>query len=213
MKSKLLWLSVVLFILGSCASSNTVSNGFITKRKHNKGFHINLNKNKNNVAVNKNSNKKFIKRNDESDITQNDEKVIFSADNGQDYAFASLNNEVEIKDKKKSNSNESSLDFMTAKKSTKPATRSKIKRKPKYSTVSNKTNFEATNKIKEKYKIESNNLDDETILLVILCFFLPPLAVYFHEGKNWTTRCWINLILTLIFFIPGVIHGLIVVLE
>lgn len=48
------------------------------------------------------------------------------------------------------------------------------------------------------------------ILLVILAFLLPPLAVGLHSGfgKNFI----INLILTLIFWIPGVIHALIVVL-
>ena len=50
-----------------------------------------------------------------------------------------------------------------------------------------------------------------TILLVILALLLPPLAVYLHEGEI-NTRFWISLILTLLFFVPGVIYALIVVL-
>lgn len=50
-----------------------------------------------------------------------------------------------------------------------------------------------------------------TLLLVILALLLPPLAVYLHEGEL-NSRVWISLILTLLFFIPGVIYALIVIL-
>lgn len=50
-----------------------------------------------------------------------------------------------------------------------------------------------------------------TLLLVILAILLPPLAVYLHEGVI-NSRFWISLILTLLFFVPGVIYALIVVL-
>jgi uncharacterized membrane protein YqaE (UPF0057 family) len=50
-----------------------------------------------------------------------------------------------------------------------------------------------------------------TILLVILALLLPPLAVYLHEGEI-NSKFWISLILTLLFWVPGVIYALIVVL-
>lgn len=50
-----------------------------------------------------------------------------------------------------------------------------------------------------------------TLLLVILAILLPPLAVYLHEGEI-NTRFWISLLLTLLFFVPGVIYALIVIL-
>jgi uncharacterized membrane protein YqaE (UPF0057 family) len=50
-----------------------------------------------------------------------------------------------------------------------------------------------------------------TLLLVILAILLPPLAVYLHEGTI-NNRFWISLILTLLFWIPGVIYALIVIL-
>ncbi|TAG12683.1 MAG: YqaE/Pmp3 family membrane protein [Sphingobacteriia bacterium] len=50
-----------------------------------------------------------------------------------------------------------------------------------------------------------------TLLLVILALLLPPLAVYLHEGVI-NGKFWLNLILSLLFFIPGVIHALIVIL-
>ena len=64
-------------------------------------------------------------------------------------------------------------------------------------------------KVIKKQKKQGSNTD--TVLLVILCFFLPPLAVYLYEGY-WTERCTINLILSLLCGFPGLIHALVVVL-
>ncbi len=50
-----------------------------------------------------------------------------------------------------------------------------------------------------------------TLLLVILAILLPPLAVALHEGRI-NGKFWLSLILTLLFWIPGVIYALIVVL-
>jgi uncharacterized membrane protein YqaE (UPF0057 family) len=46
-------------------------------------------------------------------------------------------------------------------------------------------------------------------LLIVLCILLPPLAVFLKYGIG--TEFWISLILTLIFWLPGVIYALIVV--
>ncbi|MBK7885425.1 MAG: YqaE/Pmp3 family membrane protein [Chitinophagaceae bacterium] len=48
-------------------------------------------------------------------------------------------------------------------------------------------------------------------LLVILAILLPPLAVYLHQGEI-NTKFWISLLLTLLFWLPGIIYALIVVL-
>ncbi|MBL0317379.1 MAG: YqaE/Pmp3 family membrane protein [Flavobacteriales bacterium] len=53
--------------------------------------------------------------------------------------------------------------------------------------------------------------DADTLLLIIIAIFISPLAVYLHEG-SWNTTCWINLILWLLFILPGFIHALIVIL-
>jgi uncharacterized membrane protein YqaE (UPF0057 family) len=65
-----------------------------------------------------------------------------------------------------------------------------------------------------QYRKAKRNGDDpstNTLLLVILAILLPPLAVYLHQGEI-NTKFWISLILTLLFFIPGIIYALIVVL-
>lgn len=53
---------------------------------------------------------------------------------------------------------------------------------------------------------------DNKVLQVILCFFIPPLAVYMKKGKV-DNDFWINVVLSLLFGIPGILHGLYVVLR
>lgn len=53
--------------------------------------------------------------------------------------------------------------------------------------------------------------DVALLILVILAFILPPLAVYLFEG-SLTSRFWLSLILSLLFWVPGIIYALIVIL-
>lgn len=50
-----------------------------------------------------------------------------------------------------------------------------------------------------------------TLLLVIIAILLPPLAVYLHQGEI-NSKFWIALLLTLLFYIPGLIYALVVIL-
>lgn len=50
-----------------------------------------------------------------------------------------------------------------------------------------------------------------SIVEVILAILLPPLAVFLHDGIG--TSFWISIILTLLFWIPGVIYALLVVTD
>ena len=53
-------------------------------------------------------------------------------------------------------------------------------------------------------------MSENKILLVIVAIFLPPLAVALKEGVGKSLV--INIILTLLFYIPGLIHALMVIL-
>jgi len=63
----------------------------------------------------------------------------------------------------------------------------------------------------KKEKKAGTEPSTNTLLLVILAILLPPLAVYLHEGRI-NTKFWIDLVLTLIFWLPGMIYALVVVL-
>jgi uncharacterized membrane protein YqaE (UPF0057 family) len=60
-------------------------------------------------------------------------------------------------------------------------------------------------------KKAGNEPSTNTILLVILAILLPPLAVYLYEGEI-NKRFWISLILTLLFWLPGIIYALVLIL-
>ncbi|MBI3152457.1 MAG: YqaE/Pmp3 family membrane protein [Chloroflexi bacterium] len=53
---------------------------------------------------------------------------------------------------------------------------------------------------------------DNKVIQVILCFFIPPLAVYLKKG-GIDNDFWINVVLTLLGGLPGLLHGLYVVLK
>jgi len=65
----------------------------------------------------------------------------------------------------------------------------------------------------KNYRAEKSagDVSSNTVLLAILAILLPPLAVYLHEDAI-NTKFWLSLLLTLLFWIPGVIYALIVVL-
>jgi uncharacterized membrane protein YqaE (UPF0057 family) len=82
---------------------------------------------------------------------------------------------------------------------------SKKEKKPRLKEVKKQLSLFKANKAK------GMEADDRTILLVVLAIILPPLAVYLHQGAI-NTKFWISLLLTLLFWIPGVIYALLVVL-
>lgn len=61
-------------------------------------------------------------------------------------------------------------------------------------------------------KRAGKDAETDQVLLAILAILLPPLAVYLKEGEI-NSKFWISLILTLIFWIPGVIYALLVVFD
>jgi uncharacterized membrane protein YqaE (UPF0057 family) len=73
---------------------------------------------------------------------------------------------------------------------------------------------EAKKSLKEykKQKRGGGEPSTDKVLLVILAILLPPLAVYLHQGEI-NTKFWIDLVLTLLFFLPGIIYALIVILD
>jgi uncharacterized membrane protein YqaE (UPF0057 family) len=55
------------------------------------------------------------------------------------------------------------------------------------------------------------DLNEQKLLLIIIAILLPPLAVGLKEGIGG--QLILNIILTLIFYLPGLLHALYVVLK
>jgi len=54
-------------------------------------------------------------------------------------------------------------------------------------------------------------MDSEKIVAIILAIFLPPLAVFMKEGLH--SQFWINCVLCIFIWFPGIIHALYVVMK
>ncbi|CUS21772.1 LAQU0S04e00452g1_1 [Lachancea quebecensis] len=54
-------------------------------------------------------------------------------------------------------------------------------------------------------------MDSSKIVNIIIALFLPPLAVFLAKG--WGTECIVDLILTILFFFPGMLYALYIVLS
>lgn len=58
---------------------------------------------------------------------------------------------------------------------------------------------------------KAGDMSDDMLLLVIITILLPPLGMYLYEGEI-TGRFWISLLLTLLFYLPGLIYTLVIIL-
>ncbi len=201
-----------LAILSSCSTSNeVVSNNFITKRKYNKGFHIDFKKRyisekESDLAINDlKKNQLALEENDvtenqdfQEDVTTVSNEIIVNQEESieSDVAFNDVN----------FNSIENSNSFLSREK-----TLIESNKVTKNSSDNKTKNFKSIENKKNSFKNIIKGVDEKTILLVILCFILSPLAVFLHQG-TWNTKCWINLLLFVLFIFPGLLHGLYVIL-
>jgi len=62
------------------------------------------------------------------------------------------------------------------------------------------------------YIREASEVDNDLAFLIVLAVILPFIAVLLKEGRA-TSRFWISLLLTALFWLPGVIYSLLVVLN
>lgn len=78
-----------------------------------------------------------------------------------------------------------------------------------------KAKLKEVKKAVKAFKASKNNAGEpittNTLLLVIIAILLPPLAVFLHQGEL-NSKFWIALLLTLLFYLPGLIYALVVIL-
>ena len=207
MKTKIIFSGLVglALILGSCRSSNNVvSNGLIQKRKYKKGFFFKSNTDLRVVRENAKEKNSIVVNGENIEIYDG-----LSADisPSQDLNTSlALGKEIQAtKDLIPLGMGEVSIQTKL-KETNSPQFISNTKTKNEVRTSSRE-------KIEQRRKIDSNSTsaDDRLILLVILAILIPPLAVFLARGIG--TEFWISLILTLLFYFPGMIYSLLVVLD
>ena len=89
--------------------------------------------------------------------------------------------------------------------------------KEKWDDMSNKEKRQLRKEMKHKIKTAVKDRksgaigSDDKLLLIIIAILLPPLAMLIYEDGA-TGRFWISVLLWLLFYIPGLIYTLVIIL-
>jgi uncharacterized membrane protein YqaE (UPF0057 family) len=199
-------------IMGSCARDNSVvSNHRIQKRKHTGGFHIDFNKKykvqKDDVAIEE-EDIALTEKKETPNLTpvnlslnnisvQNDgyEKVVERNESLMNHALTANDETIEISGKTVAEKSQiESLSFADVHKN--QSTKQAIK--------------EMRREIKEIKKVKKDApLPIEAVVYILLCIFIPFVAV--GLATDWDlTKVLISLLLSFLFWIPGIIYAFIV---
>lgn len=206
---KLFSLLILSAILVSCGTSNNVvNNRLFQKRKYTSGWFI---KKKQKVDK-KSSNEEGLAFQDElnSEKPKSEHLSVKNDDKALEKTIAIDNkNEtpIQIISKKKKNDNGKKSVFKNEQ------LIAKINSKNKENLAVNTFGNEKEDlNVASKNEKNSNSTSSDVvlILLVILCFILPPLAVWLATSDS--RQLIISIILTILFWVPGIIHALLVVL-
>lgn len=201
----ILSITLIALILGSCSTSSDLNDtSILKKRRYSKGYHVNIK-----------GNNKAKKVNWATAEMESVEPKPANEMESQNMAQASLSTELSETDLTPSPV------IPTANESAKSKT---AEREMKTTPV--KTQIE-TNERSRKDRVSKKHLNssnvaiptstavasggESIILYVILAIILPPLAVGLLYGIG--TEFWLSLILTIIFWVPGVIYALIKVFQ
>ena len=197
----------ISMLLGSCSRDNSVvSSRGIQKRKYQSGYHFELNRKTKSIDQNEQSEKNEVavleeeKDNRyniiETNVVQNEELNTYaSTDDHTVLAEATLESQVipadtRISEWVKNTSDETEI---------------------KGDVFSKRTAKEIKKILRNEKKAEKNSNDSkaqriDSIVYILLCIFLPPVAV--GLATNWDVpMTLISLLLTLLFWLPGIIFA------
>jgi uncharacterized membrane protein YqaE (UPF0057 family) len=208
-----------LFFIAAILGALVMNSCSIEQRYHRTGFNVNWNTTHVKIKKDKNKIDSEIELSDEMSSQNN---IIISVKEKNALTYSDLNdnsiaensgelvllNENKVNEVPVNSSNKADQKFVEY-------NSSKVSRKETVNSAKSnssiKKRIENHSEMKEQIRQKSAFDDDNTILCVVLAFFIPPLAVYLFEG-SWTKRCTVNLILTLLCGLPGLIHALVVIL-
>jgi uncharacterized membrane protein YqaE (UPF0057 family) len=198
----------VLIIISSCSTSNSVSNNrLISKRKYTKGFHFNSNSRLKDDGI---LAEKTAKNEAENVISSRQENVAYNN-------VAAVRHVDVISDELPTDvmNSEISESYATARSSQETISENNLSSKS--IDVSKKDISKKDLKKDFRTKKESNQgggTDAKFILAVILAFLFPALGVlvYTYPSIDWI-KVLIAFLLTLLFWLPGIIYALLVVFD
>lgn len=219
---KLVWINAAIIgalVLGSCSTSNSVvSNRLISKRKYTKGFYIN------HRTADKAESVKAIDEKVEEEVISNEKLAIdanllatktVTSESLPTYKHQEIefNQAAEINSETvESNADEAKVVSSDNSVENSEATAIVEKSEKSESTLSKKELKKELKK--QKSSSSSSSSDAKLILCIILAILFPALGVlvWTYPSIDWL-KVLIAFLLTLLFWLPGVIYALLVVLD
>jgi uncharacterized membrane protein YqaE (UPF0057 family) len=201
----------ILAIFVSSCSENTVGGGGLQKRKYTKGFYLGRN------HSHKSPGDRYSAKADAPIVMQTEETEV----EAQAIEPAEVKNEqATIRPEVPVSSDQSEKNQKPLQNQKTPAKKKTAEQKSTKPIVPTRPKRERENDyfipvkdkkpaILQKSSGHSGGMDDMQILAIIFAILIPPLGVAIFEGI--TTRFWISLLLTILFFFPGMIYALLVV--
>lgn len=90
--------------------------------------------------------------------------------------------------------------------------KSKVEAKKEWKELSRQERSAKKQEVKNAVKAyKAGEMSENTLLLVIITILLPPLGMYLYEGEI-NGRFWLSLLLTILFYLPGLIYTLVIIL-
>jgi uncharacterized membrane protein YqaE (UPF0057 family) len=184
----------------------------IAKKRYSNGYYISSSKTMN--VENHKTNDHINKKSDVTAESKTEQPSEISAT--QNIAKPEINDEMTFGAKSEAITNEAKSDSKS-KFTRKNKQVASADSKPVFAVKSSKLAVSLL-QMKEKKMLDrtqhssSSDSDEMMILLVILALLLPPLAVYLKR-KSIDAMFWLSILLTLLFWFPGVIFALLVVFD
>lgn len=212
-----------VLILGSCTTSNdVVSNRLISKRKYNRGFHVDMKKHhrttKDELADQKmDSSEKSIQVETKKETvkslpisTSETYALVPVVTSGAEEAIkVSSDKAVEVTQENQKESNEVSA----SDKATRSTFDDSETKNMTAKLVKKEAEKQAFKEVKKKKKsLFPDSVDAMFLVALICCIIIPPLGVAIYTNIDWV-KVLICLILTILFFIPGIIYALLVLFD
>ena len=205
-----------LFIILATLGTLLFNSCSVERRYHRKGLNVNWNNTSVKIKKDRNHNNSNVELIDENwtedyNTNRENESNVITYSDLKDNSVAVNSEELVLTHEKKqleTTTNASIKHDVNYSSSATSATKQEIGK----STLKFKKRIGKGEEVKVLHPQKSGIDDDDLVLCIVLAFFIPPLAVYLFEG-SWTNRCTVNLILTLLCGLPGVIHALVVILS
>jgi uncharacterized membrane protein YqaE (UPF0057 family) len=213
MKTKKL-LSASFFLALAILFASCGTSVDIAKRQFNDGYYVHVSKNKHTAEKNETT-QGNSQSNPAAELKQTDSKNVLAENKNVTPAYAPEKIENKIDNSVVASVNHKPA--LSAKKACTEPSRSvfSFAKNPQLNSLKNdnansetRENFSGM-KHKRFFSLPfTKGTDVPQIVLILLCLFLPFIAVGLVD--NWGTRFWIDLLLCVLFYIPGIIYAFIV---